>query len=440
MRLAGWGRFPVRDCREATPRTLDDLRRLLGEGPLIARGAGRAYGDSALNESCTVSMRRFDRMLAFDEKKGVLACEAGVMLADVLDVLVPRGFFPSVTPGTRFVTVGGMVAADVHGKNHHVAGSFGAHLRWIDVMTGEAEVVRCAPEEEAELYRHTVGGMGLTGIVLRAAFELVPVETAYLVQETVPAADLDEALAAFEASGRWTYSVAWIDCQAGGGQLGRSLLYRAEHAKLDDLPPRLRDRPLRPPARGTVTVPLDLPSWALNRWSLRAFNERYYAKGRRAAGRRVVDYETFFYPLDAIGGWNRLYGRRGLAQYQCVLPRAGSRDGLAAMLETVGRAGQGSPLAVLKLFGPGDGVLSFPAEGYTLALDFPVRPATLALMDRLDAIVAAHGGHLYLAKDARMPESVFRKTQPNLEDFAAFRREAGADRHFASVQSRRLGL
>jgi decaprenylphospho-beta-D-ribofuranose 2-oxidase len=438
--LSGWGRYPRIDCRLVEPRDAAEVRRAtLASASLIARGNGRSYGDAALNPAGTLSMLRSDRLLAFDGTTGSLTCEAGVLLSDILEVFVPRGWFPPVTPGTSLVSVGGMIAADVHGKNHHRDGSFGDHVESLDLMLADGRVVTCGPDREPELFRATCGGMGLTGVILSARFRLLPVETAYIRQETLRAPDLDTAMALFEASQGWTYTVAWIDCLSGGARLGRSLLYRGEHARLDELPAELRAAPLAPRRRRPLGVPLDLPGFTLNRWSLRAFNEAYYRRGR--PGEAILDYRPYFYPLDAVSDWNRIYGRNGFVQFQCVLPKEASAEGMRSLLGAIAGAGLGSFLAVLKLFGrQGPGLLSFPMEGYTLALDFPATTPALSLLWRLDAIVAGHGGRLYLAKDARMGTATMRRGYPRLDEFQALRAALDPSGKFSSLQSERLGL
>jgi decaprenylphospho-beta-D-ribofuranose 2-oxidase len=440
MMLAGWGRFPRHDCRVSRPEGEDQLRDLVGRGRLIARGNGRAYGDAALSPTNTVDMRGFDRMLDFDPATGRLVVEAGVLLADVIAAFLPRGWFPAVTPGTRFVTVGGMAAADVHGKNHHRDGSFGATVDWLDVMGPDGSVTRCSADREAGLFRWTLGGMGLTGVILRVAFRLRPVESAWIRQTLLPAADLDAAMGLIEAHGSATYSVAWVDCLGTGARVGRSLVMLGEHAVPADLPPEGRAAPFAVPSRRSLAVPFDLPGFALNAAAMRAFNALYHRNGLRNAGRRLVDWETYFYPLDRVGHWNRIYGRGGLVQFQCALPLARAADGLRRLLEATSAAGQGSFLAVLKRFGPQDGGFSFPMEGYTLALDFPVRRPVLDLLARLDAIVLDHGGRFYLAKDGRMARETLAATDPRAAAFRAVREASGAARAFASAQSERLGL
>ena len=443
MKLSGWGRYPVLDCRMERLREPGALPGLLDRSDtLIARGNGRSYGDAALNPDLTLSMLAMDRMGAFDEETGLLTCEAGVLLSDVLDTFLPRGWFPPVVPGTKFVTVGGMIAADVHGKNHHRAGTFGAHVESLRLATADGEVRTCSRAQHADLFHATVGGMGLTGVILSASFRLEPVETAYVMAETVAAGDLDEAMAVFEASRGWPNSVAWVDCLARGAKLGRSLVTRGEFMARGALPARLARAPLLPAPASRLTVPFDAPPVLLNRASVRLFNTLHHRCGRTRGGARPVHFEPFFFPLDRIGGWNRLYGRRGFVQYQCVLPKAASPAGLAALLERVAKAGRGSFLAVLKLFGPeGEGMMSFPMEGYTLALDFPMCDGTLALLDDLDAITHRHGGRVYLAKDARYAPERMRQGYPRCGAFEAVRaKAAGGTSGFSSALSQRLAL
>ena len=437
VELSGWARWPRRICRVSAPRRPEAVAAALGSSA-IARGLGRAYGDSALNPEGTVLTRHLDRVLAFDPQTGVLEAEAGLSLAAVIRHFLPRGFFPAVTPGSKFVTLGGAIAADVHGKNHHVAGSFGDHVLWLDLMGPDGAVRRCSPGENAELFHATLGGMGLTGVVLRAAIRLMPVETGWIAQRTLVAPNLDAAIAAFEDNMDAPYSVAWIDCLARGRARGRSLVHLARHAGLVDLPGPGRDAPFDVALRRARRVPLDAPSWALNAWSVRAFNALYWRAGQRGAGESLVDWDRYFYPLDALLEWNRIYGRRGFAQYQCVVPLAPAREALSEMLGRIAESGLGSFLAVLKRFGPGapQRPLSFPMEGYTLALDFPLTAEALTLMDRLDEITEAAGGRLYLAKDSRMSQTTFERGYGDALTRFRAARAAG----MASLQARRLGL
>jgi FAD/FMN-containing dehydrogenase len=348
-----------------------------------------------------------------------------------------------VAPGTRNVTVGGAIAADVHGKNHHGAGSFGRHVSWLDVMTATGEVVRCSRHQNPDLFWATCGGHGLTGVVLRASVTLRPIASAFIRQETLRAANLDACVRLFDECAGSTYSVAWIDCLARGQERGRSVLMLGEHAGTDELGTRVSARPLSLPPRRAVDVPVDLPSFVLHPWSVRAFNAVYYRRSPRRRQRRIVPYDRFFYPLDAIGSWNRMYGKKGFVQYQFVVPKTAAA-GLREVLRRVSDAGEGSFLAVLKLLGPqpsAEGNMSFPMEGYTLAMDFPVTPAVFRLLDELDAVVADHGGRVYLAKDARMARPVFDRMYGAAADrFRAVKSRWDPAGRFASLQSQRLGL
>jgi decaprenylphospho-beta-D-ribofuranose 2-oxidase len=440
--ISGWGRYPVAPCHVETPDPAAEIGRLVSAAPsLIARGNGRSYGDASLNEAATLDMCRHDRVLAFDRTTGLITCEAGVMLSDLVACFVRQGFFPPVTPGTRYVTVGGMIASDVHGKNHHRDGSFGAHVAWIDLVIADGSLVRCGPgaNENADLFWATCGGMGLTGVIVRAAFTMPRIETSLIRQEIRRAPDIDAVMEEMESSLAWTYSVAWIDCLASGRNLGRSALMLGEHAQLHELDAARRAQPLTLPQGRDKAVPFDFPSIALNRLSVSAFNALYYRMQR--PGLRLVPLTPYFYPLDAIQDWNRIYGRAGFAQHQCALPMESARYALIALLSETAKAGQGSFLAVLKRFGPGNPApLSFPMEGYTLALDFPVNPTTLALMDRMDRIVADHGGRLYLAKDSRSESKLLSSSYKQIDRFRAVRGRYDPNRRFRSLLSDRLGI
>lgn len=434
MRLHGWGRYPVAEATVLTPAGASDTARLLAaraEQPLIARGLGRSYGDSAIAPLVIDNTRRH-LLLDFDPASGVLRAEAGATLADLLDVLLPQGWFLPVTPGTKFVTLGGAVASDVHGKNHHLDGCFSAHVLSFELLLADGRVLACSRSAHPELFRATCGGMGLTGILLTVTLRMRRVASAYIDQTTLRARSLGEVLELFEQHRAATYSVAWIDCVSGanGPCLGRSLLMLGEHAEqggLAALPKRSR------------TVPLDLPPQLMNRHTIGAFNQLYYHLPRSTHAR--VHYEPYFYPLDGLLHWNRLYGKAGFVQYQFVIPRAAGTAALQAILARIAASGRGSFLAVLKTFGPAnDNFLSFPLEGYTLALDFKLEAGLLPLLDELDAMVLAAGGRHYLAKDARMSRATFQRSYPQLSAFQQVRRDYGAVGAFASCQSTRLGL
>lgn len=442
MNLSGWGRFPRADCAVIRPRDAEGVERAVVEtrGNLIARGNGRAYGDSALNRDKTIDMRGLDRILDFDASSGQVVAEAGVLLADLIDVFLPRGWFPAVTPGTKFVSIGGAIASDVHGKNHHKHGSFGAFVDWIDVLGPDGVVRRASSSEETELFAWTVGGMGLTGVILRAGLRLTPVESGWICQRMQPAPDLATAMELFEQAQDATYSVGWIDCLTSGDAMGRSLVMVGEHATCTELGDKQREDRWVEQARGKKSVPFDFPGFALNSLSVRAFNNLYYANGSLHAGSALIDYDSYFYPLDAILEWNRIYGRKGFAQFQCVIPLAASREGLQALLRAIARSGQGSFLAVLKRMGAQDSRFSFPMEGYTLALDFPMRRSTPTLFAELEAIAIDHGGRFYLAKDSLLTPTRLRQSDSRTAAFTKMREASGASVRFRSLQSERLVL
>ncbi|MQW86420.1 FAD-binding oxidoreductase [Sinorhizobium saheli] len=441
MKLSGWGRFPVVDAQVYVPRDVEALQELVASKPsVIARGCGRAYGDSAINSSATIDMRRLNRMLGFDPKTGQLIAEAGVVLCDIIAAFLPRGWFPMVTPGTKFVTLGGMIAADVHGKNHRRHGSFRGCVDWIEVMGADGSIQRCSRESHVELFEHTLGGMGLTGIILRAAVRLRAVETGWIRQTTIPAPNLRSAMTALERAQDSTYSVAWIDCLGTGENLGRSLVFLGDHASAPDLPIHRSLHPFATPAKRKLSVPFNFPCFALNRFSLRTFNSLYYRVGAWNRGQQLVDWDSYFYPLDAVADWHRIYGRKGLAQFQCALPLSGSEEGLSALLQAVAKASAGSFLAVLKRFGPQESRISFPMEGYSLALDFPITAKISDLLANLDRITIEHGGRFYLAKDSRMSAETLRASDDRVGSFVRMRAESGWKTSFQSAQAERLVL
>jgi FAD/FMN-containing dehydrogenase len=371
-------------------------------------------------------------LLSFDEASGVVDCLAGVSLDELLRVFVPKGWFLPVTPGTKYVSVGGAIASDVHGKNHHVAGCFSSGVLDFDLLLADGSVVRCSREERPELFQATCGGMGLTGVVLRAKVRLQKIKSALIDQVTYKARCLEEALDLFEKTRSVTYSVAWIDCLSRGASLGRSLLMVGEHAQ---------EGPLKPHTKPFLDVPFMPPVSPVHPWTMKAFNTAYYHQALRKEKRNRVHYEPFFYPLDMVLHWNRLYGKGGFTQYQFVLPLAVGARGLRRILERIAASGKGSFLAVLKVFGEANAnPLSFPFGGYTLALDFKIESGLFDLLEELDREVLELGGRLYLTKDVRMSEATFKRSYPRWREFQELREKIGAKGRFASLQSRRLGL
>lgn len=432
--IAGWGRHPV--CRAAVARP--ERLRLPRAGRVLPRGLGRSYGDAAVPASAqtlVLETVRADRILAFEPSTGALTCEAGLSLAEILRVFVPRGWFTPVSPGTKFVTLGGCVASDVHGKNHHRDGSFGGFVSRLVLETADGRLVECGPDRERELFLATVGGMGLTGLITEATIRLKPIETPWMFVETEPAAGLTEMLDRLRHAGKdWPYTVGWIDCLATGSGLGRGIVIRGRHASRDEAPGlRLRESTAR-------AVPFDGPAWLLSPTLMRAFNTAYYQIQCRRTGGRFVSQDAFFYPLDSLRDWNRLYGRHGFLQYQCVVPRAAGAPVLSEMLDCLSRAGAASFLAVIKDFGPeSDAYLSFPLEGTTLALDLAYRgPATEALVHQLNATVIRAGGRIYLAKDAATRREDFERMVPRLPEWRRVRDRWDPEHRFGSALSARL--
>ena len=433
MKISGWGRYPLVEAEIEELRYSSVLKHGAdGSVQCIARGLGRSYGDSSLAARIVLTPSS-NRILSFDGATGELTCEAGMSLDEIVKILLPRGWFPEITPGTRYVTVGGAIASDVHGKNHHRCGCFSESVRSFRLLLPDGSIVGCSRDENIELFRATCGGMGLTGIILDATVRLQPVRSAFIEQQTFAAANLDEALAFFQEQSDWAYSVAWIDCLASGKQLGRSILMVGRHA---------REGALYLGQKRKISVPFSLPGIFLHRYTVSAFNALYYSRKARSAGESsLVDFNSFFYPLDALENWNRIYGRSGFVQYQFVLPLESSRQGLMEVLAKISQSGQGSFLAVLKLFGPGnENYLSFPREGYTLALDFKITGSLFVLLDELDTIVTAYGGRLYLTKDARMKPGMLRSGYPRLDRFLDIRKKISAAGMFESRQSIRLGI
>jgi len=441
--LAGWGNYPKITSEWLMPRHAADVSGLVGARTgLVARGQGRAYGDAAIGMTSTLSTGGLDRMRRFDPATAELTVEAGVTIADILATFVPRGYFLKVVPGTKFVSVGGAIASDVHGKNHHRDGGFGDHVTSFGLALPSGEILTCSREANTELFWATIGGMGLTGVITEATLRLRTIETGWLTQQTQVAGNLDAAIDALDQTAMAPYSVAWIDCLARGPALGRSLIYTADHAgtiEKDRLGAALPRYPA--PRAGRLSVPGLFPSFALNQLSVRAFNELYFRRGAAQAGRQqLVPWDSYFFPLDSIANWNRIYGHRGFLQHQCVIPAPNARSVLARILERTSRLGNASFLAVLKQLGDSHGLMSFPMRGYTLAMDFPVSDAVFGFLDEIDALVVAGGGRLYLAKDARQSRATFEQGYTGLGRFRSLRKEIGADAHLASHLSARLGI
>ncbi|MCX4456297.1 FAD-binding oxidoreductase [Streptomyces sp. NBC_01340] len=442
--VTGWGRTAPTTARLVHPRTYEEAAaavRACGARGGIARGLGRAYGDAAQNAGGAVlDMTGLDRIHAIDAAGGTVLCDAGVSLHRLMEVLLPLGWFVPVTPGTRYVTVGGAIGADIHGKNHHVSGSFGRHVLSFELLTADG-AIRTVPRD-TPLFDATTGGMGLTGVILTATVRLRPVATSLMSVDTERAADLDDLMARLTATDhRYGYSVAWIDLLARGRSTGRSVLTRGEHAPLDALPPRARRRPLAfRPAR-FPSAPAFVPEGLLGRGTVGLFNELWYRKAPRARAGELQRISAFFHPLDGVPHWNRVYGRGGFVQYQFAVGH-GREEALRRIVRRIAERRCPSFLAVLKRFGQGDpGWLSFPMPGWTLALDIPASlPGLGAFLDELDEEVAGAGGRVYLAKDARLRPELLAGMYPRLTEFRRLRAELDPRGVFTSDLSRRLDL
>jgi len=429
-----WGLYPPAKHKDVIkPNWINDVQDLSKiKTSVLPYGLGRSYGDNCLNNNNTLlDTSAISRFIEFDKKSGVIKCEAGVSFAEILKVIVPSGWFFPVTPGTKFVTVGGAIANDVHGKNHHTAGTFGKHVICFELLKSDGKKHICSATENTELYQATIGGMGLTGLILWAQFKLKPIKNDYIDAETIKFKNLDEFFKLSETSAKdYEYIVSWIDCSNGGKSFGRGLFFRGKHSIVDksELP-----KP-KPPKR--IPFPFTAPAFLLNKFTIKIVNAVIYRSQIKKHSRVTKHYDPFFYPLDSILNWNRMYGKRGFFQYQCVVPLADGGRVIKKIIERITESGMGSFLVVIKTMGDikSPGMLSFPREGVTLALDFANRgEKTLLLLSALDGIVKSAGGALYPCKDARMSKETFYFSYSRLNEF-----KKHIDPKFSSGQWRRL--
>ena len=425
--ISSWGRLESPEHDLTLLSSLKQVPDVIRAGKLgLPYGMGRSYGDACLNPNGSLwKTTGLDRFVSFDEQVGRIVCEAGILLRDIQRLVIPRGWTLPVTPGTQLITLGGAIANDVHGKNHHLLGSFGHHVKQITLLRTNGEIVECGPQNRQEWFAATVGGVGLTGFILTAEIQLSPVSGPWIETETIPYENLAEFFRlADESEADWQHTVSWIDCISGGG---RGIFMRGNHVDVSHK---------HEPSKRSITMPLTPPFSLVNRLTLRPFNMAYFNIKKWNSGRSIAHYESFFYPLDNILEWNRMYGPKGFYQYQSVVPRSVGQESVRAMLREISRFGEGSFLAVLKTFGNLQpvGMLSFPQPGVTLALDFPNNgEGSLKLFHRLDAIVREAGGRIYLAKDARMPRELFEAGYPKFSEFLQYR-----DSGISSAMSRRL--
>ena len=432
MSFLSWGNYPNIKSTFFRFEKPSKLKAIISENlGLIAYGNGRSYGDSALSPNM-IKTRQRNYFLDFDEEKGIIKVEAGVLLSEILDLVVPKGWFLKVTPGTKLVTVGGCIAADVHGKNHHIGGCFSECVESFSLMMADGEIKKCSKKKNVEIFRATCGGMGLTGVILDATLSLKKINSKNINQTTIKTRNLRETFDAFEEYNETPYSVAWIDCLAKGDDLGRCLLMVGDFADDGDLDYSNKWR---------VNVPFSFPSFTLNHATVKLLNFGYFRKTLGRITKQKVNIDTFFYPLDFVANWNRVYGKNGFTQYQCILPKDVSYEGYEEILGRIADAGKGSFLAILKLYGPAnENYLSFPLDGYSLALDFKIESGLFELLDDLDAIVGEYGGRVYLAKDVRISKELFEKGYPMVEKFRALRKKYNLEDRFSSLQSKRVGI
>ena len=439
-KLAGWGNYPTAESYALQPRNEEDVKSDLQKGKVIARGLGRSYGDQAVNEDKYVAIcTKLDHFLYWDASGGILECEAGVSLEEIISTFGPKGWLPMICPGTKFVTIGGAIANDIHGKAHHIDGSFVNCVLSFTILLADGSIVEASRTENADLFWANFGGLGLLGVILTARLRLRKIETTYFRQKSIKIKDLDHMLEALDRYDRdYNYSVAWIDALAKGNKLGSGVLTLGNAAKLADLPEKLKLNPLKLHTASKLAVPFFFPSFALNGVSVRLLN-RVIAFVQNSP-KEFVHYEKFFFPLDAINNWNKGYGKRGFIQYQFVIPEDNGRNNLREILEMIAVSGCTPFLNVFKRMGEGQGILSFPFKGYTLAIDFPVTKNLLHFTPKLDAKVLSAGGRLYLGKDALLQESTFKAMYPRYEEWLAIKRKYDPGNRFTSNIARRLGL
>lgn len=435
--ISNWGNYPVIDATltefETSKQAIDLLK---DHETLSVRGSGLSYGDASLAEAI-LSAIKFNKVLAFDHVNGVITTESGATLDSILKIIVPKGWFLPVTPGTKFITVGGAVAGDVHGKNHHKEGSFCKYVVRMSVLLATGEIIFCSPSENVELFNTVCGGLGLSGLILTIQFSLKPIESSYIHQRNIIVHNLNQMLDQLQRFKDATYSVAWIDCLARANQMGRGVIMLGEHSRANDIDAKRNFLVHKDPA---ISVPFPFPSFVLNSVNIRIFNTLYFYKHRFGKKDFIVHYDSFFYPLDFIKNWNRMYGLRGFLQYQIVLPFSTAESGLWEILQSVSASGMASFLAVLKVLGPSEFPISFPLPGFTLALDFPVNKRIFPFLEELDKKVIKLGGRVYLVKDARMSAETYKMGYPNADHFKEMVQKFNPSGKFSTSLSKRLQI
>ena len=438
-KLSGWGNYPVAESFVLKPGFDTDFKKALQKDHIIPRGLGRSYGDQAINDSHVILCTKFNHFLALDEIAGIIECQAGVSLEEIINVVAPRGWFPMICPGTKFVTVGGAIANDIHGKAHHSDGSFVNCVISFTILLADGRIVTASRTENADLFWANFGGLGLLGVILTAKMKLRKIETTWFRQKSVKIRNLDHMLEALdEYDHAYNYSVAWIDALAKGKKLGSGVLALGNAATREDLHGSPASQPLKLHKISKLSVPFFLPSFALNNITVRILNRAIAFVWN--SPKELVHYEKFFFPLDMINNWNRGYGRRGFIQYQFVIPEEDGRKNLTEILQMIATSGCTPLLNVFKKMGEGQGMLSFPFKGYTLAIDFPVTKKLFQFTPKLDEKVLQAGGRLYLGKDALLDKEMFRQMYPKYNEWIAVKAKYDPNNKFCSVISRRLGL
>lgn len=435
-KISGWGRCPKYDVNEVFPDSEKDLLNILSKNPnsFIARGNGRSYGDSSINKELTISMTKMNKFLSWDSTNGILVAEAGALISDIIEFLMPQGWFPTVSPGTKYITLGGAIASDIHGKNHHLEGSFGRHVNWIEIVNDQNKIIRCSPNENVNIFNWTIGGMGLTGVITKCSIKLRKIETGWISQKVIANDNLENTLNSFYENNHYLYSVAWIDCLSDKKKFGRSILILGDHVKKNKL---LKTQEIFPKIKKQlISFPFEMPSFFLNNFFVSIFNNIYYHLNKRKKT-SLISWDNYFYPLDSIKNWNKMYGRNGFFQFQCVIPLESSKEAYTKMLRLIQKESSGSFLAVLKKFGSGNEYFSFPEDGFTLALDFKNSDRNIKTASKLSKIVSEYNGSIYLAKDSLLQSIEFKNIygKNKISEFQQFK-----NIHCSSMQSQRLGL
>jgi decaprenylphospho-beta-D-ribofuranose 2-oxidase len=427
--VKSWGNYPKHNSKYYD-FDIDNKSRLF-RGETIPYGNGRSYGDSCLSENI-IGFKKWNHFLSFNKNSGLLKIQSGVLLSEIIEVIIPNGWFLKVNPGTKLITVGGAIASDIHGKNHHIEGCFSECVNWFNLLLPSGEILKCSREKNQDLFFSTCGGMGLTGFILEIEIQLKSINSIYINQKTTKTKNLKETFEVFETIKNEPYSVAWIDCLSKGDKIGRSLVMSGD---FDD------DGNLNYSHKKKLNIPFNFPSFSLNTLTVKIFNFLYYNRVFKKISFQKVEFDSFFFPLDSIRNWNRIYGKKGFTQYQFILPKKESFEGLKSILNEISNSGKGSFLAVLKLYGKENrNYLSFPLEGYSLALDFKIEKGLFELLARLDEIVLKHKGRIYLSKDVRVSKEVFEKGYPQINKFREIRKKYKLNEVFSSLQSKRVGI